>query len=149
MIAGSDCRSRLGGRSATIRRVGVPYHESVARHVRSLGSRWAEAERDADLQALEALLAPGFVFVSADGRVVPRDRYLYRHLDSELKHRFVDWEHVTVSVHPGACIAVGTLRRASTDGVTDRAREYRASQVYVQGNGHEWLLAALIVVPLA
>jgi ketosteroid isomerase-like protein len=113
-------------------------HEQIL----DLGRRWADAERRADMVALEALLADDFVGIGPRGFVLSRQQWLERYRSGDLKIDAFWWDDVAVREYGDAAIAVGIQTQRASHRGTDASGRFRVSQVAVRQAGR-WLLAGL------
>jgi uncharacterized protein (TIGR02246 family) len=104
--------------------------------------RWAEAERHADAEALDALLTDDFSAVGPRGFVLDRKQWLDRYTSGALVHDDFAWEEVHVRVYGRAAVAVGLQTQQSTYDGRDADGRFRVTQTLVEVDG-AWKLAAV------
>ena len=113
-------------------------HEQIL----ELGQRWADAERRADVAALDALLADDFVAVGPRGFVLDRRQYLEPRRSGALTTDALSWQDVSVRDHGAAAVAVGVVAQHAAYQGQDASGRFRVTQIAVQEAGR-WLLAGL------
>ncbi len=104
------------------------------------GKRWADAERRADSDALDALLADDFVGIGPLGFVLNREQWLGRYRSGGLKNKKFDWQDVSVREYGDVAVAVGVQSQQSTWQGRESSGRFRVSQMYVR-KGNRWLIA--------
>ena len=107
-----------------------------------LGRRWADAERRADIAALDALLADDFVAVGPRGFVLNRQQYLEPRRSGDLKTDALSWQDVSVRDYGAAVVSVGIVTQQAAYQGQDASGRFRVTQVAVQKAGR-WQLAGI------
>ena len=107
-----------------------------------LGQRWADAERQADIAALDTLLADDFLAVGPRGFVLTRQQYLEPRRAGDLKTEAFAWQEVSVRHYGAVAVAVGIQAQTASYQGQDASGRFRTTQVAVQVAGR-WLLAGL------
>lgn len=113
-------------------------HEQIL----DLGQRWADAERHADVAALNTLLADDFVAVGPRGFVLNRQQWLDRYRSGDLKNDTLSWAKVSVRDYGEAAVAVGIQTQHAAYQGHDASGRFRVTQVAVHQAGR-WLIAGL------
>ena len=113
-----------------------------------LGQRWADAERRADIAALDTLLADDFVCVGPLGFVLDKEQYLASRRLGHLRHESLLWDDVRVRLCDGATIAVGVQTQQSAYQGQGASGRFRVTQVAVWLGG-SWAIAGLHYGPIA
>lgn len=113
--------------------------------IHELGSRWAEAERRSDADALDALLTDTFVAVGPLGFVLDRQQYLASRRSGDLKTDAFSWEDGSVRHVGDAVVAVGVVtQQVEYQGQKrpEASGRFRTTQIAVQQAG-VWRLAGI------
>ncbi|WP_157253420.1 nuclear transport factor 2 family protein [Nonomuraea typhae] len=114
--------------------------------VLELVHRWAGAEAANDPEALDGLLADGFVGVGPLGFVLTREQWLLR-FGNGLVNRSVAVEEPQVHEHGPAAVVVGVDAQETSFGGTDNSGRFRLTLTAVrQGDG--WRVASVHLGPL-
>src|SRR5436305_10877598 len=111
-------------------------HEQIL----DLGRSWADAERHADVAALDALLADDFVGVGPRGFVLNRQQWLDRYRSGDLKNDAFSWQDVGVRDYGEAAVAVGIQDQRTSFQGHDASGRFRATRIVVRPAGG-WLIA--------
>ena len=111
-------------------------HEQIL----DLGRRWADAERRADVAALDALLTDDFVGVGPRGFVLNRQQWLDRYRSGDLKNDAFSWQDVSVRDYGEAAVAVGIQDQRTSFQGHDASGRFRATLIVVRQAGR-WLIA--------
>ena len=105
-----------------------------------LSQRWAEAERTADVAALDALLADDFAAIGPFGFVLDRGQWLDRlRPGSDLKIRSFSWGDVSVRAYEDTAIAVGVQTQGASYREQDSSGRFRVTHVYMR-RMNRWLI---------
>jgi ketosteroid isomerase-like protein len=115
---------------------------STQLQILDLGQRWAAAERDEDVAALDTLLHPEFVGVGPRGFVLTRGQWLERYRSGDLRNQAFAWEDVQVRDFGDTALAVGVWDQQTTYKGQDVSGRFRATQVAVRRDGR-WLIAGV------
>jgi ketosteroid isomerase-like protein len=110
-----------------------------------LGQRWADAERRADVAALDALLAGDFTAVGPLGFVLNREQYLGSRRSGDLKTDVFSWGDAQVRVYGQVAVAVGIVTQEAVYQGQKRPEasgRFRVTQVAVQQDG-QWVFASI------
>ena len=116
--------------------------------VLELGQRWAAAERAADADALEPLLANDFLLVGPLGFMLDKTQYLGSRRSGDLRHESLAWADVRVRVYGDAAVAVGTQTQQTTYQGRDASGRFRVTQIAVR-QGDLWTVVGLHYSPIA
>jgi ketosteroid isomerase-like protein len=116
--------------------------------VRNLDYRWARAEEDGDVAALDALTTDDFTLVGPVGFVLDKRQWLARYgPDGALVTHALVWEDATIREYGDTAVAVGVLeQKAEFQGRPVDGR-FRVTRVNVR-QGDRWLLAGLHYSPI-
>ncbi len=110
--------------------------------IQNLGQRWADAERRADVDALDALFSDDFSAIGPRGFVLNRQQWLDRYRSGSIKNETFTWQETGVRAYRDAIIATGTQTQQSTYQGQDASGRFRTTLVYVHGkNG--WRIALI------
>jgi ketosteroid isomerase-like protein len=110
-----------------------------------LGRRWADAERRADADALDALATEDFTAVGPLGFVLDRRQWLDRYRSGDLKMEAFSWDDVTMRDYGDAAVAMGIVtQQAVYQGQRrpEASGRFRVTQIAVQQDG-AWRLAGI------
>jgi ketosteroid isomerase-like protein len=107
-----------------------------------LGRRWADAERQGDIVALDALLADDFVAVGPRGFVLNRQQWLDRYRSGNLKNEVFSWQDIAVRDYGEVAIAVGVQAQQASFQGHDASGRFRLTQIAVR-QAQRWLIAGL------
>ena len=113
-----------------------------------LGRRWADAELNSDLQALEALLDADFVCVGPLGFVLNKEQYLGSRRSGDLKQEAFIWDDVNVRVYGDAAVAIGRQDQKATFQGHDASGQFRVTQVFTR-KPEGWRLVSLHLSPIS
>jgi ketosteroid isomerase-like protein len=113
-------------------------HEQIL----ALGRRWADAERQGDIVALDALLADDFVAVGPRGFVLNRQQWLDRYRSGNLKNEVFSWQDIAVRDYGEVAIAVGVQAQQASFQGHDASGRFRLTQIAVR-QAQRWLIASL------
>jgi ketosteroid isomerase-like protein len=113
-------------------------HEQIL----ALGRRWADAERQGDIVALDALLADDFVAVGPRGFVLNRQQWLDRYRSGNLKNEVFSWQDIAVRDYGEVAIAVGVQAQQASFQGHDASGRFRLTQIAVR-QAQRWLIAGL------
>jgi ketosteroid isomerase-like protein len=116
--------------------------------VLELGQRWAAAERAADADALQPLLADDFLLVGPLGFMLDKTQYLGSRRSGDLRHDSLEWADVRVRVYGDAAVAVGAQTQRSTYQGADASGRFRVTQIAVR-RGERWTVVGLHYSPIA
>ena len=116
--------------------------------VLELGQRWAAAERAADADALEPLLADDFLLVGPLGFTLDKTQDLGSRRSGDLRHDSLEWADVRVRVYGDAAVAVGAQTQRSTYQGGDASGRFRVTQIAVRRGGR-WTVVGLHYSPIA
>jgi ketosteroid isomerase-like protein len=106
-----------------------------------LGERWAQAERNADTDALDDLAAAGFRLVGPFGFVLDKAQWLARYQTGALHTSSLVWDEVGVREYGETAVAVGRhTQRATYQGQTVDG-QFRATHVFTR-EGDGWMLVS-------
>lgn len=106
-----------------------------------LGERWAEAERNADTDALDDLAAAGFRLVGPFGFVLDKAQWLARYQTGALHTSSLVWDEVDVREYGDTAVAIGRhTQRATYQGQAVDGR-FRATHVFTR-EGDGWMLVS-------
>jgi ketosteroid isomerase-like protein len=109
--------------------------------------RWAEAERDGDVDALAPMLTDDFQFVGPLGFTLDKKQWLERYTSGSLVHGAFTWETGTVRHFGPVAVAIGVQnQRTQYQGHPVDGR-FRGTQILVDDGG--WKLAGLQLSPMA
>lgn len=108
--------------------------------------QWADAERRADVEELDALLTDDFSAVGPYGLALDKKRWLDRYASGALVHDAFEWDDVTVRRYGRAAVAVGVQRQQSVYEGRDLNGRFRVTQTLVEEGG-TWKLAAVHLSP--
>lgn len=125
--------------------VGAPDPELV-----ELEARLRDAQLNADVAALDALIADDLLFVGPDGRLATKAQDLEAHASGVVRFR----EHVPEELHVrriGANVAVTNLRaRLAVDVANNLARgTYRYTRIWARDANARWQVVGGHVSPVA
>jgi len=113
-----------------------------------VGRRWAEAEVDGDVDALDALTVDDFTLVGPVGFVLDRHQWLERYRGGDFATTALAWDDVAVRDYGDSAVAVGVVtQQAAYQGQPSDGR-FRVTQVLVR-RGDGWQLASLHYSPVA
>ena len=114
----------------------------TSEQVLDLGRRWADAERQSDAAALDALLAADFVAVGPRGFVLNRQQWLDRYRSGDLRNEAFSWQDVAVRDYGEAAVAVGIQAQQTSYQGHDASGRFRLTLVAARQAGR-WLIAGL------
>ena len=121
---------------------------STRQQVLELGRRWAEAEQNADVAALEELATDDFTLVGPAGFVLHKPEWLDRYRTGSLTTHPLVWDEVEIRDYGTAAVAVGRhTQKAEYRGHPADGR-LRVTHIAVLRDGR-WLLAGLHLSPIA
>lgn len=110
--------------------------------IRDLGRRWADAEQQGDLAALDAMTVDDFTLVGPAGFVLTKEQWLDRYRTGALHTTRLSWAEVAVRDYGDAAIAIGVhSQQAEYQGNPANGR-FRATHIAVR-RGSRWLLAGI------
>lgn len=109
-------------------------------HILDLVRRWANAERDADADRLDQLLAPDFAGIGPRGFVLTREQWLGRYRGGELKNESFTLDDPTVRVYGDAAMVIGIQNQRTSFQGHDASGRFRVTLVLVRTAGR-WLIA--------
>jgi ketosteroid isomerase-like protein len=116
--------------------------DTTDQRVIELGSRWAEAERRGDVEALDALSTDDFTLVGPLGFVLNKQQWLDRYRTGALVTHSLVWDEIEVRDYGDAAVAIGChSQRAEYQGNSADGR-LRATHVVIR-RGDDWLLAGM------
>ena len=116
--------------------------------VLALVQRQADAERQADIAALDALLDPDFLLVGPRGFLLTKQQYLERFGSGGLRIMSFEWHDPQIRLFGNTAILVGTqVQQASYQG-RDASGQFRSTLVAVQAGDH-WRVVGLHLSPIA
>lgn len=116
--------------------------------VREVGRRWAEAERQADVAALDELSVDDLTLVGPAGFVLTKEQWLDRYRTGALVTRSLAWDDIKVRDYHDVAVAIGVhTQQAAYQGHPADGR-FRATHIYLNRNGR-WLLAGLHLSAIA
>ncbi|MBB5080624.1 nuclear transport factor 2 family protein [Nonomuraea endophytica] len=118
----------------------------MSAEVLDLVTRWAAAEQANDAQALDALLADGFVGVGPLGFVLTREQWLVRFDNGLVNNAFVV-EEPQVHEHGAAAVVVGVDAQQTTFGGRDNSGRFRLTLSAVRQET-AWKIASIHLGPL-
>jgi ketosteroid isomerase-like protein len=99
-------------------------------------TRWTEAERTADVAALDALLTDDFVGVGPLGFTLPKPVWLGRHQSGDLTYETYGLEEVDARVHGDAAVVTARqVARGAFQG-NPTPEEIRATLTLVHDHDH-------------
>lgn len=108
----------------------------------ALGARWAEAERRADITALDEIAADGFRLVGPFGFVLDKAQWLGRYATGGLVTTTLVWDEVEVRDFGTTAIAIGRHTQQATYQGHPADGQFRVTHVFVR-DGNRWALASL------
>lgn len=115
--------------------------------IRELGRRWAEAETQGDVAALDALAVDDFRLVGPLGFVLDKRQWLDRYRTGALSTRTLAWEDVEIRDYGSTAVAIGCqTQQAEFEGRPADGR-FRATHVLLQ-RGIRWQLAGIHLSPI-
>lgn len=118
----------------------APPHDARA-DLLALERHWDDAIVRKDVAALDALLAPDFVFIDPDGSITTRAQLLASVGSPRLTIEPFETRDVTVRLYGGTAILTGWFEQhGSWDGAAFRVRQ-RYTDVYVR-RGTGWMAAS-------
>jgi ketosteroid isomerase-like protein len=115
--------------------------ETDKSRVLALETAWNEAEKNKDVNALAALLAPTFSYTDSDGTFSNREQYLEGIKDAGYHPEQIVNESMTAQVYDRAAVVTGSYREKGSDKGKAYSRRGRFTDVWVQDGGR-WLCAA-------
>lgn len=116
--------------------------------VLALGNRRADAERQADIATIEALLDPNFLLVGPLGFLLTRQQYLERYNSGDLRITSFEWNDPHIRLFGNMAVLVGTqIQQASYQG-RDASGQFRFTLITVQTDDH-WRIIGLHLSPIA
>jgi ketosteroid isomerase-like protein len=108
--------------------------------LRELNQRWATAELEGHVSALDALAVDDFTLVGPVGFVLSKQQWLDRYRHGDLVTRSLSFEDTTTRVYGDAAVTIGRhLQEAEYRGHPANG-EFRATHVAVL-DGSQWRLA--------
>jgi ketosteroid isomerase-like protein len=120
---------------------------TTEQRVRELGSRWAEAEKRGDIDALDALSTDDFTLVGPLGFVLNKQQWLDRYRTGALVTQSLVWDDIEVREYGHSAVAIGShSQRAEYQGNSADGR-FRATHLAIR-RGDDWLLAGMHLSPL-
>jgi ketosteroid isomerase-like protein len=125
-------------------------HDDLAtEQILELGRRWAEAERNGDVAALDTLLYEDFVGVGPLGFVLDKQQWLGPRRSGDLKNSSFEWQDPSVRVFGDTAVVIGTQVQESTYQGRDASGRFRVTQVALRTGGDRWVLAGMHYSPIA
>jgi ketosteroid isomerase-like protein len=116
----------------------------------ALGNRWAQAEQNADTNALDELAAKDFRLVGPFGFILDRDQWLQRYASGELTTSSLDWDEVEVrEFGDDAVIAIGRHTQRATFAGRRADGQFRITHVFVRDAHATWRIANIQLSQLA
>jgi ketosteroid isomerase-like protein len=116
-------------------------------HIRDLGARWTDAERRADVAALDGLAADTFRLVGPLGFVLDKQQWLGRYRSGAFVTHSLTWTDVDVRDYGDAAVAIGVLEQEAAYQDQPSNGKFRVTQILVR-DGESWLLAGLHYSPI-
>jgi catechol 2,3-dioxygenase-like lactoylglutathione lyase family enzyme len=102
--------------------------------IRELTTRWAAAEVDSDVDALDALLTEGFCGVGPLGFVLDKAAWLNRFVNG-LRNEAISFDDLRSHAHGDSAVVVGVLNQQTKFNDIDTSGRYRVSFVVVREGG--------------
>jgi ketosteroid isomerase-like protein len=119
----------------------------MSNQIHDLGERWTDAERRADVAALDGLAADDFQLVGPLGFVLDKRQWLGRYRSGAFVTHSLSWTDVAVRDYGDAAVAIGVLEQeAAFQGQPSNGR-FRVTQVLVR-DGEDWRIAGLHYSPI-
>jgi ketosteroid isomerase-like protein len=108
-----------------------------------IGKRWANAELQADVAALDDLLTDDFIAVGPLGFLLTKAQFLDRHRSGDLNYQTFEWTVETERRYGDTAIVIGTQVSTSTyQGNPVPFSNLRVTQIVVR-QGNQLRLAGL------
>ena len=115
--------------------------------LRELDERWARAEIEADVSALDALTVDDFMLVGPAGFVLTKEQWLDRYRSGDLLTTSLSFADATTRVYGDAAVTIGRhVQEAAYRGHPANG-EFRATHVAVWEESR-WRLAGLHLSPI-
>lgn len=121
--------------------------ESTTTEILELGRHWAEAERRADVEALDALTVADFVLVGPLGFILDKQQWLDRYRNGDLVTSSLTWDSVTVRSYGDVAVAIGRHTQQASYRGQPSDGQFRATHIAVRAGG-QWQLAGIQLSPI-
>lgn len=115
--------------------------EDVTQALVKLENDWARAALARDVAALEKILAPDYVFTSADAQVVSRAEWMAGLKSGSSKYETFTVEDMKVYVHGEAAVVIGKGSIKGTENGKAVDEHDRFTDTWVKHDGH-WVAVA-------
>jgi ketosteroid isomerase-like protein len=121
---------------------------TVTEQVQQLGQRWADAELNGDVDALDALTTPDFTLVGPLGFVLPKEQWLERHRPGLFRAQSLTWTEVGIREYGDTAVAIGVQEQKAEYQGRPAGGTFRTTHIAVKVAG-QWRLAGMHVSPIA
>jgi ketosteroid isomerase-like protein len=118
--------------------------------VKDLLTRFAEAQRESNVDELSALLTDDFKLVGPLGFIVPKQQWLEQFRTRILQIESLEWDEIDIRTHAYAnfAIAIGQLTQTTTYARQPTNGQFRVTAIAI-GSGTSWHLAGAHYSPIA
>ncbi|WP_037062951.1 nuclear transport factor 2 family protein [Pseudonocardia acaciae] len=117
--------------------------------VYELVARWADAERDGDREALDALLDDGLIVVGPFGSVTGKEGWLRRHTGDEPVYSLFSWSNIRVRAHADAVVVVVLVEQVGTYLSREPSGLFQGTLVVLRDRlTKRWMIVAMNFTPL-
>ena len=118
--------------------------------IADLLTRFADAQRQSDVDDLSGLLTDDFKLVGPLGFVVPKEKWLEQFRTGMLEIQSLEWDEIDIRIHAHAhfAIAIGRLTQAGTYARQPADGQFRVSAIAIRP-GTSWHLAGAHYSPIA
>ena len=116
--------------------------------IRELGRRWAAAEQDGDVDALETMGTGDFTLVGPAGFVLERDQWFAGYRSRALEIQSLSWDDVHVRDYGDTAVAIGVRTQEATYQGHPAGGRFRGTHIAARRDGR-WLMAGGHLSPIA
>lgn len=120
---------------------------STIDQIRDLGERWTDAERRADIAALDGLAHDTFRLVGPVGFVLDKQQWLGRYRSGAFVTRALSWTDLDVRDYGETAVAIGVLEQEAEFQGQPSNGKFRVTQILVR-DGEGWRIAGLQYSPI-
>jgi ketosteroid isomerase-like protein len=117
--------------------------DELSNELRTLGQKWADAERAGDVATLDELLSAEFRGVGPLGFVLTKEGWLARYRSGDLSHKAFEWTAEEVRTFGDSAVVIGIQTQETTyQGRPVDGGQLRVTQVLVRDH-RTWRLASV------
>ncbi|HUY49322.1 MAG TPA: nuclear transport factor 2 family protein [Streptosporangiaceae bacterium] len=115
----------------------------VSGELRQFGEKWAEAEREGDVSALDELLSDDFIGVGPLGFLLTKEQWLGRYKSGDLANSQFGWEPTAIRSYGSAAVVIGVqTQQTSYKGQPVDGGRFRGTQVLLSDAGR-WQMVSM------